>query len=1195
MRQGSDTRKDKSAGERMKRRIDQLLNEKFEYTMPVMRLSPESVRISVRKGESGRGSFTIENPAQKKMKGFLYSTNPRVGLEPATFSGIQEKIIYEADTTGMEEGEVLEGEFAICSNIGQYRLPYRFEIERTLVRTSREIIESLEKFTALAKKDFQKAYSLFSGGDFAAMLERDAPQYMTLYEGLTAQAPSYRSLEEFLDGAEQKEPIHITADRQEASYDRLVQPIQEQVVLTKNTWGYLRLEVSADAPFIWIEKPIITNDDFIGSTYTLNYLIDPSRMHAGNNYGRISIEGVNTLLTLDITAKAAPKGVRDRRLLEQNRQIAKLEELYISFRTRKIDLSAWSGESLDAMAKYEAAGGTRTMMRLVKAQLLFAADREDEACMLLENIEQHRECLNTPQLEGYYLYLTTFYHKEKEYVDYVEAKVGGMLLKDSANWVLQWVLLYIQEKLLRHPAEKLSAIRRQFQYGCRSRIMYLEAALVLEKSPLLLKRLDEFEIHTLSFMCREKLVGAELVMQIAELAGRARNYQRLLYGILQEAYEVYPSKGLLMAICSLLIKGHKTGPSCFLWFQRGVEQDIRLTGLYEYYIESMPSRSREPLPQIIRMYFSYNNTLNHEKKAAVYANVIRNRKTDAHTYNSYRPAMERFMLEQLQAGRISRNLALLYRTFLNKSLINRKNADNLVKALFTYEIRCGNNKIRSVAVQHRELAGEQRVSLKNGRAYVQLYTKDYQIFLCDEGGARYVSTIPYKKERLMEDAELLEICRETAPLSPGLVLFDCSENGGRLNEKNVRLFQRMLKIPGVKESCREQLRQEILDYCYERRETEEAAVWLTKEDLDDFAKTDKKKLAELLISQGMYQEAFSVVSVYGPEKISPAALVRLCSRMILRFESREDDMLLALCAVCLDQEKYDETILTYLLTYYDGPVEKMKRLWDAGDTFGLDTYRLEEKILLMILFTRQGMDNTEKIFDSYRRSVGKKMLLKAYAILMSYEYFVREKPVGDPVFAYLERGFEKGKNQEQVCRLALLRRYAEKETLTSEEKENVNQLLEQYSNENVAFAFFKRFDPGLLRAFLLFDKSFVEYRTNPAATVTITYHFEYEGKEPSREHRETLNALFEGIFVKQVVLFRGEKLVYSIKEEFGGNISETKTQELIFEEEDANTMAGSYGSINRLIAKMGEEEAARAEILDYREKKTLAEEVFVLQ
>ena len=51
---------------------------------------------------------------------------------------------------------MLEGEFAICSNIGQYRLPYRFEIERTLVRTSREIIESLEKFTALAKKDFRR-------------------------------------------------------------------------------------------------------------------------------------------------------------------------------------------------------------------------------------------------------------------------------------------------------------------------------------------------------------------------------------------------------------------------------------------------------------------------------------------------------------------------------------------------------------------------------------------------------------------------------------------------------------------------------------------------------------------------------------------------------------------------------------------------------------------------------------------------------------------------------------------------------------------------------------------------------------------------------------------------------------------------------------------------------------------------------
>ena len=59
------------------------------------------------------------------MKGFLYSSSPRMGFEPATFAGISAKIFYEADTAGMEEGDVLKGTFTICSSIGEYRLPLR--------------------------------------------------------------------------------------------------------------------------------------------------------------------------------------------------------------------------------------------------------------------------------------------------------------------------------------------------------------------------------------------------------------------------------------------------------------------------------------------------------------------------------------------------------------------------------------------------------------------------------------------------------------------------------------------------------------------------------------------------------------------------------------------------------------------------------------------------------------------------------------------------------------------------------------------------------------------------------------------------------------------------------------------------------------------------------------------------------------
>lgn len=38
-------------------------------------------------------------------------------------------------------------------------------------------------------------------------------------------------------------------------------------------------------------------------------------------------------------------------------------------------------------------------------------------------------------------------------------------------------------------------------------------------------------------------------------------------------------------------------------------------------------------------------------------------------------------------------------------------------------------------------------------------------------------------------------------------------------------------------------------------------------------------------------------------------------------------------------------ILAYLLRYYDGPVERMKELWQAGKDFEANTFVLEEKIL----------------------------------------------------------------------------------------------------------------------------------------------------------------------------------------------------------------------------------------------------------
>jgi hypothetical protein len=58
-----------------------------------------------------------------------------------------------------------------------------------------------------------------------------------------------------------------------------------------------------------------------------------------------------------------------------------------------------------------------------------------------------------------------------------------MFLRDKTNWKLQWILLYLQESYLNDENVRYEAVAEQFRFGCRSRIMYLEAYQILKQNP----------------------------------------------------------------------------------------------------------------------------------------------------------------------------------------------------------------------------------------------------------------------------------------------------------------------------------------------------------------------------------------------------------------------------------------------------------------------------------------------------------------------------------------------------------------------------------------------------------------------------------------------------------------------------------------------------------------------------------------
>lgn len=129
------------------------------FFFPVMRFVPV-----VKPGEKFFGSFTIKNKEQKRIRGFLYSSDARVACEPREFSGIEPKLSFDVDFTGMKAGDVLEGSLTVCTNMGEKALPFSFAIMQKKVQLPAGEAFTLDSFAQLAKEHYEKAYAMFCSG-----------------------------------------------------------------------------------------------------------------------------------------------------------------------------------------------------------------------------------------------------------------------------------------------------------------------------------------------------------------------------------------------------------------------------------------------------------------------------------------------------------------------------------------------------------------------------------------------------------------------------------------------------------------------------------------------------------------------------------------------------------------------------------------------------------------------------------------------------------------------------------------------------------------------------------------------------------------------------------------------------------------------------------------------------------------------
>ena len=1180
----------------MRARIGQIAAGRFNGTKPILAFSEETIDLSVIEGRSEAGSFVIESTNQIKICGIVYSTNPRMECLNPHFEGEKVRIRYQFNSKGLTEGDACEGKFVIVCNQIEYSLSFCARITRLYAEASTGAVKSLDDFTRLAASNWDEAYHLFYNRNFLNTIPYDNVYERLTYEGFACARPSGQNMEEFLIGVNKKQPVSISVDKSEEIFMASKEPQSGCFTITKDNWGYTEIRLRTDCEFIKLSKPVLTLDDFIGKTYLYEYIIDASAMHAGRNFGRIYIDGVYQSFTIDITA-----GVRDDDGSISDIAVTKdikecmvgIMELYTSFRLKRIVTGVWANETISILNHLHALVPDEHMYELMKAQAFIINRQRQEAKWILDDFKHSNPDKKAP-IWGYYLYLMTLLEREPSYVDNMTHEVELIFYENPDSVLLFWVLLFLRDQYFDDSAGKLKDIKYWVLRGCSSPYLYIEAYYLISQDPYLIKELSVFELRILSWAVKEKALTKELAGAIFEAVDLAGGFDNRVYELLTAAYEICPEAEYVGIICSYLIKGHKNDTCFHKWFELGIENKLRLTGLYESYLLTMNDRQISPVPKIIQMYFSFDNKLPYRKLAVLYKNIIAAKETEPEVYHKYRKAMGRFAMDQVQLRHIDDNLAVLYEDMLELGFINEELSAAFSDIIYTHKLIVFDKRIVRAIIYQNEMKEPQIVPVTDQCAYFELFSNDYVILFEDSRGYRYVKSISYRLQRLMDAEKYLDRCISLSPDRPQYIVshFKHVRDYSDFTKDDLKLFKPVFYSESFSDSYKAVMGYRILKYCQLHDYEDYVRPFLQSINFDTLQKDARKYLIDMLVSNRLYEKAYDMAMEYGIDMLAAASKVVLCENA-LKVQHVDDDFMVQLAISAFKTGKYSDLVLKYLCENYTGPTDELINLWHAADKFSISSMKLDERILEQGVYTQIEPEKISDIFMEYYKRAGNEKLILAYISLVAHGYLHSGGCKADFIFDIIEKRFIGNRTLNDACQLALLKHFAEKTDITQAELEIEDTLLKYYIYNNMYFDFFARLDYRLLEKYFLYDKAFLQYESTPGTHVVLHYSRDEDGEE---FNSEDMVEMYDGIYVKTFVIFFGELIRYYITEEHDNSIEVKESNRLTCNNIPGDNDHSRYNLINEMIISdtLSDETTLKSNIDEYKRLDAATKQLFKL-
>lgn len=1154
----------------MKAKIERYARGEFGEDRPEVVVSREYIQLKIEAGTVCQQEIEVVSKNNCVIKGMVYDDQYILRFDSHTFIDKKFKLGFTFDASKRQQGKNFSGHIYIITDGGEFDIPYDIEIISPYIKTSTGSVDDMFQFATLAEHNWSEAIRVFESEEFIRTFLVNQPVYQKVYSTLSLSLSANQALEEFLVYIHKKRAVSLSLRYMEFRYDIPKMVEKHELVVTKNTWGFIHTEVRSDSKFIEIPRKYVEVEDFVGHNYNLEYFLNPEHLEGNTNIGHIIIENTYQKIVVTITVKRKlledfipTRKMSDRYGIKINQ--VRLVKSYLDFCLGKFSLQDYVDKTrfaLNNLIQYLPHGNIYKLGIMHMNILVGEIDVVEQEILRIDI--DGADIIEGDMERCYYSYLKALLTKDIALIEQAITSINHQMKKSEDRLFYFWLLMYLDSGYAVDKALLYTKLKELYDQGENSPIIYYEICTIFNDQPLMFKHLDQVSIAAIRWGLRENYVSEDVISIFIKLAGKAHGFHPQIFLILKKIYQEHETTECLYVMCSMLIRGNKASEEYHSYFKSAVVGNLKIIGINESYIRSMDFSKYEIIPHSVLMYLNYKNTLNQKELSYLYANVVTNKEEYMSIYNEYIYNIEAFMETQILKGNMSDDLCVIYGEYLEPDVVKNQYASKLVNIIFKRKLTCNNDNIKLVIVTHKEIEKEVQVPLVNGVAYVDIINATAAISLVDVKGNRYVSTIPYRLEKLVDEEAYIDICNKYSPEDYRLLLYIYSKNimDKVRSARSVNTCRTILDSKEFNEIAKQEALLGIIDYYYQNYDKEILEKYLLKLDIDHIEAKYGRDIIRYFIICGMYDKAYHVIEKFGFEELSDEHIERLIQVLSNVEELAGAELLTAMCIYLFKKGQYIEDELKWLTAFYKSGTSDMIKLWKRVAEYNLSNREFEENILGQFMFTDSSSKEIYDIFKVYYEGKKKGMVVKAFLKRTAYYYFIYEVKVPRFIFSCIYQEIQGGNIKDDITISALLY-YFSRATDVEEYQEFIRNQVREFVNRGIVLPYFKIFKKVVPLPKDIFIKTYLVFKGEANRKITIDYSFGTTEREIKRSKMEGLREVLPGYYIKEFVLFHGEKLIYNIIEEVDGNVTIEESDSMI-----SDSHSGIYNNRFELLNSM---------------------------